>query len=57
MNKSRFTNIVMWALCGLALALVVFPAVDIIVNILVHSVGSWSLSLLTTQPLGRLAVC
>ncbi len=53
MGRQRFFNGLMWGLCGAALALVVFPAVDIIVDILIHSAGSWSLSLLTTTTFGE----
>jgi phosphate transport system permease protein len=53
MNRKRLLNGVMWALCGLALLLVIFPAVDIIVDILIHSVSSWSASLLTTTTFGE----
>ncbi len=53
MGRQRFFNSLMWVLCGLALALVVLPAVDIIVDILIHSAGSWSISLLTTTTFGE----
>lgn len=53
MNRNKIVNGVMWALCGIALALVVLPAVDIIVGILLQSVGSWSFSLLTTPTSGE----
>jgi phosphate transport system permease protein len=52
MNRKRLLNSVMWVLCGLALLLVIFPAVDIIVDILIHSVSSWSVGLLTTTTFG-----
>lgn len=52
MDRRRILDILMWIFCGLALALVVLPAVDIIVGILARSIGSWSLDLLITPTSG-----
>ncbi len=52
MKKQRIVNTLMWGLSGLALLLVILPAVDIIVDILVKSAGGWSLSLFTTTTAG-----
>lgn len=53
MKQQRIQNTIMWVLCGMALALVIFPAVDIIANILIQSVSSWSLNLLITPTSGE----
>lgn len=53
MKRAYLVDGVMWALCGLALLLVVFPAIAIIVDILIHSVGGWSFNLLTTTTFGE----
>ncbi len=51
-DKRRILDILMWVFCGLALALVVLPAVDIIVGILAKSAGAWSPALLFTPTSG-----
>ncbi|MCL4562241.1 MAG: phosphate ABC transporter permease PstA [Chloroflexi bacterium] len=50
--RRRILDIVMWSLFGVALALVVLPAIDIIVGILAQSAGSWSPELLFTPTSG-----
>lgn len=52
MIRRKILDIVMWVLCGLALALVVLPAIDIIVGILAQSIGGWSFKLLFTPTSG-----
>jgi phosphate transport system permease protein len=52
MSGRRILDVLIWALCALALALVVLPAVDIIAGVLARSAGAWSLSLLTTPTSG-----
>ncbi len=53
MKRKRIVNILMWGLCGFALLLVVFPALDIIIDILIKSAGGWSLKLFTTTTSGE----
>ncbi len=53
MRRQHAVDIFMWVLCGIALALVILPAVDIILDVLIHSAGSWSLGLLTTTTFGE----
>ena len=53
MDRRRLLDYLMWALCGVALALVILPAVEIIVDIILHSVASWSIRLLTTTTFGE----
>ena len=53
MRKQKIVNAIMWGLSGLALLLVIFPAVDIIVDILLKSAGGWSLKLFTTTTSGE----
>ncbi|MCL4509335.1 MAG: phosphate ABC transporter permease PstA [Chloroflexi bacterium] len=48
----RLSDALVWALCGLALLLVIIPTVDIIVGIVVQSAPSWSWKLLTTPTHG-----
>ncbi len=45
-------NIVMWGLCGIALALVILPTIDIIIAIIIRSTGSWNFSIFTTPTTG-----
>jgi phosphate transport system permease protein len=52
MNGQRLQDLVMWTLCGLALALVIVPTIDIIVGIVSYGIGGWSLTLLTTPTSG-----
>lgn len=52
MSWRRIRDTAMWALCALALALVILPALDITVGIILRNVGSWSLKLLTTPTSG-----
>ena len=53
MKKQRWVDRLVWILCALALSAVIFPAVDIIIDILIKSSGSWSISLLTTPTSGE----
>lgn len=52
MDRRKIQDLSMWILCGLALALVVLPAIDIIVGVMARSVGSWSLDLMITPTSG-----
>ncbi len=52
MDRRRIGEWLAWGLCGIALALVVLPAVDIVVGVVARSVGSWSWSLLATPTTG-----
>lgn len=52
MDQRRILDLSMWIFCGLALALVILPAIDIIMGILARSLGSWSLKLFITPTSG-----
>jgi phosphate transport system permease protein len=53
MQRQRVIEGIMWALCGIALLLVIIPSIAIIIDILIHSVSYWSISLLTTSTFGE----
>jgi phosphate transport system permease protein len=53
MKRQRLIEVIMWGLCGIALLLVIIPSIAIIIDILIHSVGFWSISLLTTSTFGE----
>jgi phosphate transport system permease protein len=53
MQRQRVIEGIMWGLCGIALLLVIIPSIAIIIDILIHSVSYWSISLLTTSTFGE----
>ncbi len=52
MSWQKIKNNLMWALCGLALLLVILPTVDIVAGILAKSLGAWSWQTLTAVTQG-----